>query len=163
MNGWLISIRPLFSEAIFNGSKTVELRRRRLHASVGDVLFVYETAPIMSIRGVVRVKRVETRSVSKLWREIGLKAAIGRSDYLRYFADEERASAIYLTSPVEFVAPLSLSTIRQKSPLFHPPRTWTKFDSLPLPLQVELQGRLIADETSTASMPVPRSWSATRA
>jgi predicted transcriptional regulator len=152
MNSWLMSVHPRFATAIFGGEKTVELRRRRLHASPGDILFIYETSPVMAIRGVVRVVHVETRGVDELWRLAGDKAAIERSEYARYFVGVDRATAIHLDSPFAFVNALSLSTIRRHSPLFHPPRTWACLHGLPLPLQVKLRdfGHLAASSHQRA-------------
>lgn len=139
MNASLISIRPRFVEAIFAGDKWIELRRRRLHAEEGHVLFVYETSPVMAVRGIVQVARVESASVSALWRRVRTGAHVSFGEYLDYFRDQHVASAIWLTELQAFDRALTLSDIRRHSPLFHPPRTWTSFSALPLPLQVQLR------------------------
>jgi predicted transcriptional regulator len=143
MNSWLISIRPRFSRLIFVGEKLVELRRKRLHATPGDILFVYETSPTMSVCGFVRVKQVETCSVNSLWRLVGGKTAVTRSEYRKYFEGKGRATAIHVSAPKLFDSPLTLPMIRKESPLFHPPRTWMNFDGLPLPLQVQLRASML--------------------
>jgi predicted transcriptional regulator len=139
MNASLISIRPRFVDAIFSGEKWVELRRRRFQAEPGQLLFVYETSPVMAIRGIVRVRSVETGSVTDLWPRVAAGACVTRTEYQSYFSGSQCASAIHVTEPQAFAAPLTLSAIRATSPLFHPPRTWTAFAALPLPLQVCLR------------------------
>jgi predicted transcriptional regulator len=141
----LISIRPRFVDAMFRGEKWIELRRRQLHVSAGHLLFVYETAPVMAIRGIVEVTRVVNQPLADLWALVAPGACVTRSEYETYFAGQSRASAIYLASPRAFGSALTLSTIRAASPLFHPPRTWTSFAALPLPLQVQLRALVGGD------------------
>ena len=52
----LMSIKPIYAEFIKNGEKTVELRRVLPKIKYGDVIVVYETAPVQRITMTCTVK-----------------------------------------------------------------------------------------------------------
>ena len=110
MNASLISVRPRFVDAIFRGEKAVELRRRKLNAPAHHVLFVYETAPVMAVRGFVRVLSVESGSVRGLWRRVGPLTAVTWSEYRAYFDGRSGAVAIHIGDPTLFAELLALSS-----------------------------------------------------
>lgn len=150
MSAWLISIRPRFVKDIFSGMKSVELRRQRIQAKPGDLLFVYETSPVMAIMGFVVVVAVETRQVNSLWPRVRSYSGVTRREYAEYFTGVDQASAIHLAQPTLLDEPIVLSNMREVSPAFHPPRTWTSFRALPLTLQ-----NLIVDRCDTSGVVFP--------
>ena len=51
----LMSIRPIYAEAIFDGIKTVELRRRRPSFVDGTRVLVYSSSPHQKLLGTFRL------------------------------------------------------------------------------------------------------------
>lgn len=51
----LISIRPVYANKIFDGSKTVELRRVRPRLETGSVVLVYVSNPVQALMGMFQV------------------------------------------------------------------------------------------------------------
>ena len=62
----LISIHPKHAEKILSGEKKIEFRRRWATQPV-KVLFLYATAPIQRIVGLVTVVRVTQNTPTQLW------------------------------------------------------------------------------------------------
>ena len=59
----LLSIHPEFVERIFDGTKTIELRRISLPSELKHVV-VYSTAPIMKIAGFFDVEEIDDGKVT---------------------------------------------------------------------------------------------------
>jgi predicted transcriptional regulator len=104
----LMSIRPVYSEAIFTGQKTVELRRRRPAFAEGTTVLVYSSAPDQVVRGTFRTGAVVNGPPCDLWARVGARAAISRADFDAYFAGCETAYAIEVSDPRE-IEPTALS------------------------------------------------------
>jgi len=58
----LLSFRQPFAEALLDGRKQHEFRRGPAGFAPGDLLLVYETAPVSRVTGVARVGRVHRGS-----------------------------------------------------------------------------------------------------
>jgi len=57
----LLSIKPRYADSIFNGSKTVELRRVRPQIGAGGLVMVYVSSPRCSLEGAFEVAEVTAR------------------------------------------------------------------------------------------------------
>lgn len=156
MNASLISIRPKYAERIFLGTKTVELRRRAPRVGPGHIFFVYESAPVMAIRGCATVTKIEARRVGALWRAIRPLADVTREEFDTYFHSCEMGVAIHLTRVTEFDAGIPLSELREMAPFFHPPQSWVALGAMPLPLQKKLRDELKKALLQTPSLPATR-------
>lgn len=106
----LLSIKPVYAEAIFAGQKTVEFRRSRLAPDI-DIAIVYATQPVGRVIGWFGVKGVVESTPDGLWRRFRRDGAIRRRDYFAYFEGADRAYAIEIGKPTEVAEPLLLSTI----------------------------------------------------
>lgn len=95
----LMSIRPVYTEAIFTGRKTVELRRRRPGFGEGTTVLVYSSAPEQVVRGTFRVGDITAAPPDDLWSRVKAEAAISRADFDSYFAGCEIAYAIQVRDP----------------------------------------------------------------
>lgn len=99
VSGVLMSIRPTYSAAIFAGTKTVELRRRRPSFEAGTRVLVYSTSPSQHVEGVFEVGGVLGAEPSILWEEVKDRAGVDRATFDAYFAGCELAYAIEVVSP----------------------------------------------------------------
>lgn len=121
----IISIKPRFAEAIFTGQKSVELRRKIPAISPGIRLYVYSTLPVGAIIGSATVERVERSSPEDIWLKLGDRAAIKRPDFDAYFRGTTEAVALILTDCTRAL-PLTIKSLRDVLPRFHPPQVLTR-------------------------------------
>ncbi|MGE5566249.1 MAG: hypothetical protein ACM3YN_08860 [Parcubacteria group bacterium] len=106
---YLFSIRPRYCAKIFEGSKTVELRRR--FGSIGSAnswMFIYETAPTKAVAGIALIEKVERLAINDLWLTAKARACIDKADFDLYFDGVSEGVAIHLRSAVRLTRPLAL-------------------------------------------------------
>ena len=123
-----ISVKPEFVEKIFNGSKTIELRKSAPNINKEDVIIIYSTSPIMSVIGTCRVKEIIMQKPAKLWNEYSNKCGIDRKRYFEYYEGKDIAVGIVLKDVKKFNKQIPLSKLRSKFTNFHPPQTFRYFD-----------------------------------
>ena len=64
-NAVLMSIRPQYATKIFDGIKTVELRRvKPKFLAEGDLIFVYVSSPVKSLVGAFTVSSITEKSLN---------------------------------------------------------------------------------------------------
>lgn len=81
----LISIHPRFVEAILNGTKTIEFRRRWTSRPVTH-LVIYSTSPVKRIVAVAPIVEVVSASPTALWKlaqQVG--GGLSRAELYGYF------------------------------------------------------------------------------
>lgn len=120
----LLSVRPRFATALLDGSKTVEIRRRRAHLAPGALCLVYATSPDCALVGAVRVERIDTDSPEMLWERWGEKAAVDRTEFDEYLLGCQQASAIVMSSAFRFVEPILLPELRRRRHAFVTPQSY---------------------------------------
>jgi predicted transcriptional regulator len=108
----LLSIRPQYAEAIFDGRKSVEFRRSRFAADV-SVVVVYATQPVGKVIGWFEVDEIVEDTPRSLWRQFSSRGAIDRRAYLEYFRDAKRAFGITVRRAVLLAPPRLLSDLRE--------------------------------------------------
>lgn len=123
-----ISVKPEFVEKIFNGSKTIELRKSAPNVKKDDIVIIYSTSPVMAVIGTCRVKEIITSKPLKLWNEYSNKFGIDKKRYFEYFEGKEVAVGIVLKDVTKIKKEISLSKLRSKFSNFHPPQTYRYFD-----------------------------------
>ena len=108
----LLPIHPNWANLIYEGRKTVEVRRR-FNPTVEDttVLF-YETQPVGMVTGQAVITRVEPATVGDLLDEaMETHTCIPRPDLLKYANGATQLSAIHLADAHRFKQPLPLSDL----------------------------------------------------
>ncbi|MBB3441847.1 hypothetical protein [Rhizobium sp. BK379] len=121
----IISIRPLFVDAILSGAKTVELRRRIPSIDIGTKLWIYATLPVGAVVGAAIAQDFHYASPAELWVRYARHAAIPRDDFDAYFLGTDRGVGIELSS-VQKIEPISIEYLRVMRDGFHPPQVLTK-------------------------------------
>lgn len=106
----LLSIHPAFADAILEGRKKVEFRRRPFGRPVRYIL-VYATSPVSALVGFFTVSRVVADSPRALWARYGEVGCIEEPKFLQYYEGCESAIAIYVRSPVAFERPMDLAVL----------------------------------------------------
>jgi predicted transcriptional regulator len=118
----LISVKPKYANHIFEGIKTVELRKRRLRVKSGTRIWIYATAPSAAIRGYANLAYIETGSPSQIWKVLGPQTGISKKEFETYFEKCDEAHALILTNVMALKTPLPLGTIRKAVIDFQPPQ-----------------------------------------
>lgn len=89
----LMSIHPEYAQAIVEGSKRVEFRKRPLGADVTHVV-VYATAPVSRVVCIFSVDGQETETPRTLWDRFRDVAGISRAKFFAYFDDRSHGTGI---------------------------------------------------------------------
>lgn len=118
----VVSLDGRHVDSILSRKKRVELRRRRLHLSRGDTLWIYRKMPGRVLVAKVLVKRVEAGSPTSLWNKHGGHCGITRRELYAYFRGVKTGYAIVLGKLVPLPEPISLDQLREKEEGFHPPQ-----------------------------------------
>ena len=120
----LLSIRPQFSEKIFSGEKSTELRRLRPAVGAGDLVLVYTSAPSCEMTGAFLVRTVDCGTPETLWNTVRGTCGLTRREYDDYYRGSNRAYAIGIERAWRLDSPLKLARIRHRSVRFHPPQSY---------------------------------------
>ena len=108
----LLPIHPNWANLIYEGRKTVEVRRRFNPTVGGMTVLFYETRPVGMVTGRATVARVEAATVSDLLDEaMETHTRIPRPDLLKYANGVARLSAIHLADARRFERPFPLSDL----------------------------------------------------
>lgn len=118
----VISIKPEYVEAIIEGCKTYELRRRRPSLSHGDKLIIYETSPGKKVMAVAEVDRIMGAEIDSLWEKVKGHCAVGYTDFLNYFSGCDIGYALKLKNIVTYRNPYTLEDLREYMPQYNPPQ-----------------------------------------
>lgn len=120
----LVSVRPRFAEMIFSGEKTVELRRvcPKIHA--GDLALIYVSSPAKQLQGAFQVKKIVSASPSALWKKVGKKSGLSRTEFLEYFRGKTKAHALVICQVWKLPIPVCLNSLRQRKGGFRPPQNF---------------------------------------
>ncbi len=118
----LLSIHPEPANNIFEGIKTIELRRVRPRLSKGDRVFVYVSSPTKALVGTFEVECVIEDKPHKLWNKVKAYAAIPDKVFNEYYANAEKGYGIVINKVCQLKEAVTLDKLRKKLPNFHPPQ-----------------------------------------
>ncbi|MAM76639.1 helix-turn-helix domain-containing protein [uncultured Tistrella sp.] len=111
----VISIKPNYSGKIFDGIKTIELRRRFPSSVIsGATAYIYSTSPEMALVGTTKIENVERLELSTLWKKHGRSASIKKIDFDEYFSGLKEGFALKLSMPRRFARPLTLPELKER-------------------------------------------------
>ena len=120
----LISLKPCYSDLIFEGLKKAELRRRFLTDMKGRDVFIYVTSPVMELRGGFRVGQVWTGTPEEIWETVSESAGVDKHEFDAYYAGQSTAYALEITRIWQYTNPLPLSALRDLFQSFVVPQSW---------------------------------------
>jgi len=120
----VLSIKPVHSEKILNGSKTVELRRRfPMSAPNGALAHIYSTSPVKAMVGTAVIRDVRRLPVEQIWAEFESTVSLARDQFDRYLEGLDHGFALVFEDVRAFVRHLPLSELRKKFG-FEPPQSF---------------------------------------
>ncbi|MBF0565668.1 MAG: ASCH domain-containing protein [Nitrospirae bacterium] len=119
----LLSIRPEYAKKIFEGSKTVELRRvRPRYLEAGDYILIYVSNPSKSLSGLLKVEQVVEDTIENLWEKVKDKAGVSREEFNLYYNNLSTGIGIFFDEVRRFSEPMSLEYLKEKIIGFTPPQ-----------------------------------------
>lgn len=120
----VLSIKPVYSEKILDGRKTVELRRRfPVSAPKGTLAYIYSTSPVKAIVGTASIRDVLKLPVEQIWEEFENTAFIKKPLFDKYFEGLDHGYALVFGDVKSFSRPLPLHELRAKFG-FEPPQSF---------------------------------------
>jgi predicted transcriptional regulator len=125
----IISIHPRHANAILNGAKTVELRRRIPTLKVGTRLWIYATLPVGAVIGLATVDRIVRGEPRKIWLEFGDQTGIDQMDFDAYFSGADVAIGLLLVDAQRSAEQVEISQLRSLRDGFHPPQVMMALSS----------------------------------
>lgn len=137
-----MAIHPRYADAILDGRKRVEFRKRPLAADVRTVV-IYATTPVKKIVGQFTVDRVLIDSPKHLWASVGGVGGIDEAAFSTYYAGTDAAVGIVLSAAWRYPSPIPLATLEQR------PSIPQSFTYLPIKVLDELHS-LVAPATQPA-------------
>jgi len=120
----VLSIKPIYSEKILEGRKTVELRRRfPVSAPNGTLAYIYSTSPVKAMVGTASIRDVLKLPIEQIWAEFEATAFIERKQFDKYFDGLDHGFALVFDEVRAFSRPLPLTELREKFD-FEPPQSF---------------------------------------
>ena len=120
----LLSIKPEYANKIFEGSKTVELRRVRPRLRENDIVIVYSSCPEKALIGWFEVEEIIEEHPLKLWNKVENKAGINRKSFDSYYHGASLGYGIVLKKSFPFNKPIDLEIIKEQWSEFRPPQSY---------------------------------------
>ncbi len=120
----LLSIRPEYARKIFDGTKTVELRRTCPRVKKGDLILIYVSSPMKALAGFFRVSQIMKETPERLWLLIGADAGISKSEFDNYYSGASIGFGIHIDRVRRLKNPVSLEWLKAKWPGFLPPQSY---------------------------------------
>lgn len=122
----LLSIKPIYVEAIVKRDKRYEFRKTIFRKKNLETVYIYSTAPVKKIVGSFKVGSVIEDYPERLWDHLKRFSGLSYLEFFRYFEGKERGFAIEIESVEEFKNPINP---RDFIPNFVPPQSFYYLDS----------------------------------
>lgn len=107
----ILSIKPVYADAILNGIKTVEFRKKTFKKNVGKV-FIYSSSPLKMIIGYFTISEIIEDTPLNLWKRFKDVGGIDMEDFFEYYAETEKGFGLVIDKvvklkdqidPIEFI------------------------------------------------------------
>lgn len=106
----VMSVHPRYADAIMEGRKKIEFRKRPLAHDV-VVVWVYATAPVQQIIGYFEVGGSVLAAPRDLWRQFGKVGCIDRADFDRYYATAVLGAGIRIRKVTRLAVPMPIGEL----------------------------------------------------
>lgn len=109
---YLFSIKPEYCDRIYDGAKTVELRRRvSPKIAIGSLMLIYETMPTKAVTGAAVISEIRKMDLDTLWAVARTQGGIEREAFFTYFSGLEAGHAIGLRCALRLKKPVPLADL----------------------------------------------------
>jgi predicted transcriptional regulator len=120
----LLSVRPEYANKIFSGGKKYEFRKTYFNKDV-DKIYIYCTAPMQKILGVIFFEKIIYDSPIRLWQKCNGFSGMTKNEFFNYFKGRKKGFAIVIKKAVAFDKPIDP---KSKLSNFTPPQSFYYFD-----------------------------------
>ena len=120
----LMSIKPEYAEMIFDGRKTIELRRVCPKVGKGDLVLIYVSGPQMELAGGFEVDGIVSASPTNLRNNYLECSGVTKAVFDAYFKDSTVAYGIQVGRTWKFEKPTNLQALRRRKGGFKPPQSY---------------------------------------
>lgn len=100
----ILSVKPIYAQAIMAGTKKVEFRKKIFKKPV-DKVFVYSSSPEKMIIGYFTIKDVVEASPEELWEKYSKVGGIEKKDFFDYYSNSETGFSIIIKDYKRFEEP----------------------------------------------------------
>jgi predicted transcriptional regulator len=119
-----MSIKPQYADLIFEGTKTVELRRRCPKVEKGDLVLVYVSGPRMALVGAFEVGGLIEGSPASVCKEWLKATGVTKEVFMKYFDGCARAYGIQIKRAWQYDSATELKVLRKRKGGFQPPQSY---------------------------------------
>lgn len=102
----LMSLKPRFAEAIFNGTKRYEIRRRFSRRWLGARAAILATRPMGALFGEVTIGKIRHSPPSTIWDSFGDSLGCSELEFKEYCNNAAEVFAIELTEVTPYLCPV---------------------------------------------------------
>lgn len=120
----LLSIQPYFANKIFEGTKTVELRRSVPKYHKDQIVILYVSTPVKAIVGGFQFSHIIEENLSSLWNSVKDIAGVTFEQFSNYYSGAENGYGIFIGKVWKYDKPLSLEKLRNSVSNFSPPQNF---------------------------------------
>lgn len=96
----ILSIKPIYADAILNGTKTVEFRKKVFKKEV-ERIFIYSSSPTKLIVGYFTFKQIVEDTPENLWHQFQKIGGINKKDFFEYYKDSEKGFCLIIDKVVK--------------------------------------------------------------
>jgi len=118
----LISLEARHVKNILKGTKTVELRRRRLDLADGARVWMYSKVPRGCVEALGIVEKAVEQHPRRIWREYGKLSGLTLQEFNRYLGDLSVGHVIVFREIRHLKPTLGLEALRKRLGRFQPPQ-----------------------------------------
>ncbi|MEE9432116.1 MAG: hypothetical protein V3V16_13790 [Melioribacteraceae bacterium] len=101
MTSVILSIKPIYAQAIMAGTKKVEFRKKIFKRQV-DRIFVYSSSPQKKIIRLFRIAEIIEDNPSKLWTKFNRVGGIEKNDFFSYYKNSKTGFSIKIHDVEKF-------------------------------------------------------------
>ena len=123
-NTVLLSIRPEYAKKIFDGTKTVELRRTCPRVTKNDLILVYVSSPVKALVGFLKVSHIIKETPENLWLLVGPYAGVSKLEFDNYYSGAAIGFALSINRVRKLNNAVSLEQLKVKWPGFLAPQSY---------------------------------------
>lgn len=105
----LLSIKPIFADRIFNGSKKYEFRKVIFRNPDINTIIVYASSPVQKVIGEFKIERILSHNPCDLWEMTKEHSGISENFFFDYFSGKDIGFAIKIKEARLYDKPLQLS------------------------------------------------------
>lgn len=120
----LLSIQPHFANKIFEGTKSVELRKSIPKFHQNRIVILYVSTPVKAIIGGFKFSHFIEEEPSKLWQNVQNLAGISEEQFNSYYSGKNNGYGIFINQVWKYHNPISLKELRNSFSNFSPPQNF---------------------------------------